>query len=129
MSYRNPAVEALEYEVRRLRAKLETYKTFYPNLDVGPTTEYPNATKISVDQMTFHKLASAEYQAIPDQGQYHFTSVVKTPPNSLRVNYYVDEVKWIDRKSAYDIIEILQENLMKKFYDELKRKHRRANVL
>lgn len=120
MNYRNPAVEALEYEVAKLKYQLKGYE----RIAQGFTTvaEPPCEGPILRSDVDFFKVATVAVSEDFDQQRYHFYSVVRTPPSTYQLNYYLTEKMIEDKRSAYDTLSYVQEKLMQSFYKELVKK-------
>ena len=113
MNYRNPKVEALEAEVKKLKHKIEALERF--GSGITSTVENP----IGSSDIDFFRVASMSVSDGDLDGTYHFITSVRTPPNELRLSYFLSKKTIDDSKSAYDVITYLTEEFMYRFYKEL----------
>ena len=119
MNYRNPKIEALEQEVKRLKYQLDVIKRFGNNY-ISSTAVEPANGMVFKDDVTFFRVATMT--STYSDYTYHFLARILTPPNQLSMSYYLNKEIVEDSASAYDVLTCVTENFMNEFYKQLKRK-------
>jgi Fe-S cluster assembly ATPase SufC len=116
LNFRNPAIEALEREIAKLKYQLKGYERIAQGFT---TVVEPPCEVVGLKDVEFFRVATAAVSKDFEQQQYHFYSMVRTPPSIYQMNYYLTERMVVDSRSAYDTLSYVQEKLMNEFYKAL----------